>query len=373
MKRWLLIISGIMVLCLIGWGILELGASKGATDSRQPTKPKPLVVTQAVQKGEIANTLELTGSVEATRVARLASPAEGPVSDARIREGDAIRQGQRLLSIGRKKATEAMLASAEQDLKTEKEELVRIEKLVESGAIPKDQLQLAKAKHARMTAQLEKMKESSADYDIEAPWDGIISKVLIADGNYVAARNVLVEIFDPSSLVVRTAVPEAKSQDIQLAMEVSMKLDAYNGKSFRGKVVRIYPELDRRMRTRTAEVELVDEAKLVPGMFARLSLKLRSAKDALVVPSEAVIVTPKGLRVAYVVEGGKAVQRKVVIGIEGAGKVQIVSGVQPEEQIVIAGNEKLKDGVEVRVQGDQKQGAEKSKTKADVGAGGTGK
>jgi len=373
MKRWVLIISGVIVLGLVGWGILKLGASKGDAESQQPKKPKPLVATEAVQKGEIASMLDLTGSVEATRVARLASPAEGPISDARIREGDTVSHGQKLLSIGRKKATEAMLASAEQDLKTEAEELERIEKLVESGAVPKDQLQLARGKHSRMSAQLEKMKESSEDYDIEAPWDGIISKVLVAEGNYVAARAVLLEIFDPSSLVVRMAVPEAQSQDIVSDMEVLVKLDAYNGKSFRGKVVRIYPELDRRMRTRTAEVEVLDEAKLVPGMFARLSLKLRSQKDAIVVPSEAVIVTPKGSRVAYVVEEGKAVQRKVDTGIEGGGKVQILSGVQPGQQIVVAGNEKLKDGVEVRLQGDQKQGPEKSKSKGDADKGGAGK
>lgn len=372
MSRWVLVLSGVVILGFAYWGLVRIGSSPGHAASQQPKKPKPLVVTQAVQKGEIASTFDLTGSVEPTRVARLASPAEGPVSDARIREGDTVRAGQKLLSIGRKRATDAMLASAEQDLKTEKDELARIEKLVESGAIPKDQLQLARAKHARMVAQLEKMKESSADYEIEAPWDGIISKVLVADGNYVTARTVLVEMFDPNSLVVRTAVPEAQSQDIQANMEVAVKLDAYNGKSFRGKVVRVYPELDRRMRTRTGEIELVDEAKLVPGMFARLSLKLKAEQDAVVVPTEAVIVTPKGARVAYVIEGNKAVQRKVSTGIESAGSVQIVSGVQAGDQIVIAGNEKLKDGLEVRVKSDQEPATEKSKAGSEGARGGAG-
>lgn len=373
MKRWVLILSGVIFVAAAYWGLVRIGSSPGHAASEQPKKPKPLVVTQAAQKGEIANTFELTGSVEPTRVARLASPAEGPVSDARIREGDVVRAGQKLLSIGRKRATEAMLASAEQDLKTEMDELGRIEKLVESGAIPKDQLQLARAKHARMVAQLEKMKESSADYDIEAPWDGIISKVLVADGNYVAARTVLVEMFDPNSLVVRTAVPEAQSQDVGPDMEVSVKLDAYGGKSFQAKVVRVYPELDRRMRTRIAEIEIVDDTRLVPGMFARLGLKLKAEQDAVVVPSEAVVVTPKGVRVAYVIEDSTAVQRKVITGIESAGRVQIVSGVQPGEQIVVAGNEKLKDGLEVRLQGDKDQGADKPKSKGDVANGGAGR
>ena len=126
-------------------------------------------------------------------------------------------------------------------------------------------------------------------------------------------------------------------------------------KTFRGKLSRIYPELDRRTRTRTAEVEVVDAVDLVPGMFARLNLTLKSEKDTIAVPSEAVIVTPKGLRVAYVVEDGKAQQRKITTGIEGGGKIQILSGIKAGDQIVVAGNEKLKDGVEVRLPGAEKK------------------
>jgi RND family efflux transporter MFP subunit len=372
MKRWIFICVGLVVLSLAAWGILRVTHSKGAGQQKQQTKPKPLVVTETVKSGEISSTIELTGSVEATRVARLASPAEGPISNCTVREGDPVKKGQNVLSIGRKKATEALLMSAKQDVKTEQEELARIEQLVESGAIPKDQLDLARTKYHRALAQREKVKESSDDYEVVAPWDGIISKVMVADGNYVVPRTVMVEIFDPRSLVIRSAVPEAQSQELQLGMDVAVKMDAYNGKTFRGKISRIYPELDRRMRTRTTEVEVVDPVDLVPGMFARLNLILRSEKEIIAVPSEAVIVTPKGLRVAYVVEEGKAQQRKITTGIEGGGKIQILSGIKTGDQIVVAGNEKLKDGIEIRLPEAEKKGAEtpKSQEGKDKGAAG---
>jgi multidrug efflux pump subunit AcrA (membrane-fusion protein) len=100
---------------------------------------------------------------------------------------------------------------------------------------------------------------------------------------------------------------------------------------------------------------------------------LKTEKDTVVVPSEAVIVTPKGFRVAYVVQDGKAVQRKISTGIEGGGKVQVLSGIKPGEQLVVAGNEKLKDGVEVRLPGDPKPGSEKPKSKGSPGTGGSAK
>lgn len=372
MKSKAIAIGCILVVGLGAWVIATFGTPNQGLKNAPPKKPKPLVVAEPVRKGEISSTLELTGSVEATRVARLASPAEGPIHDSQVREGDTATRGQKLLRIGRKTATEALLRSAEQELRTETEELGRIEKLVQSGAIPKDQLDVARARRARTMAQLEKVKESSQDYDIEAPWDGIISKVLVADGNYVAARSVLVEMFDPSSLVIRTAVPEAHSQDIFPEMEVSVRFDAHGGKVFHGKISRIYPELDRRMRTRTAEVMVSDDVQLVPGMFARLTVKMRSANDTVVVPSEAVLVTPNGQRVAYVIEEGKAVQRQVKTGIEAGGKVQILSGLHEGESLVIAGNEKLKTGVEVRLRGEQKQSPEKPNPKSNGSAGGAG-
>ena len=347
MKRWPLIILGIVILSMAVWGISRLTASQSTKEQRM--RPKPLVVTEKVKLSDISSTIELTGSVEATRVARLASPAEGPVSNCTIREGDPVKAGQNLLSIGRKKAADALLQSAKQDFKTEEEELARIEQLVESGAIPRDQLDLAKAKHKRAVAQLEKMQESSDDYEVVTPWDGVVSKVMVADGNYVVPRTVMVEIFDPGSLVVRTAAPEAQSQDLRLGMDVTVTLDAYNGKAFNGKISRIYPELDRRMRTRTVEVEIQDPIKLTPGMFARLTLNLKTVTDTVVVPSEAVIVTPKGLRVAYTIQDGKAVQHKIKTGLENKKQIQVIEGLNVGDALVVAGNEKLKDGLEIRL------------------------
>lgn len=348
MKRGLLFATIVVAIVFSFWGITRLGASKQSGPNEAPKKPKPLVKTESVNIGSISNSIELTGSVEAIRIAKLASPAEGPVVNCSVREGDLVKAGQKILSIGRKKAADALLKSARQDVDTEKEELGRIEKLVETGAIPRDQLDNAKAKYARMLAQLEKVKENSEDYDIEAPWEGVVSRVLVNDGNYVAARTVLVEIFDPKSLVVRMAVPESVSQEIPPEMDVNVKLDAHHGKSFEGRVSRVYPELDRRLRTRLVEVEISGEVSLTPGMFARLNMNVKSDSDHVVVPSEAVIVTPKGVRVVYVLEDCKARQRKVETGIEAEGKVQILSGLRPDEQIVVAGNEKLRDGVEIR-------------------------
>jgi membrane fusion protein (multidrug efflux system) len=350
MKK-LVVVLIVAALLLGGFAFWKYGPthSAQAAGTPSPKKPLPLVMTEMVKTQTISRTLELTGSVEPVRVARLASPAEGPVQNLKAREGDRVTVGEVLLTIGRKEAADAWLVSAREEVRKEAEELKRVEQLVEKGALPGDQLDRAKSTHERARAQLIKAEESSGDYQVAAPWDGIVCCVMVTDGNYVAPRAPLVEIFDPASLVIRLAVPEAEAATINQNMVVSVTLDAFRGKEYQGKISRVYPELDRRMRTRTIEVELMEQVALVPGMFARARLPLQTFQDAVVVPAEAVIVTPKGGRVAYVIEEGKAVQRKVNTGIEEGGKVQIVSGLKPGEILVVAGNEKLKDGVAVRV------------------------
>jgi RND family efflux transporter MFP subunit len=332
-------------------------AAEGASMPKEPQKAKalPVVMTEIAKPAAISKTIDLTGSVAASRVARMASPGEGPVVNCTVREGDMVRRGAQILSIGRNKAAQAMVAASQAALKEQEQELKRTQQLVQSGAIPGAQLDTIQSKFENARAQLAKAREGAEDYSVAAPWDGIVSKVLVKDGDYVAPRAALVEIFDPHSLVVRFAVPETQATDVQEKMAVAVQLDAHPGRVFQGRINRVYPELDTRMRARTVEAVLDEPVQLIPGMFARIQVLIKNIPDAIAVPSEAVIVSPKGDRLAFVAQDGKALRRKVETGIEEAGRIQIVKGIQAGEQVIIAGNEKLKDGVEVQVRSGANQ------------------
>lgn len=315
----------------------------------QPAKDLPKVLVQPAKLEAIARTLELTGSVTATRIARLAAPVEGPVQNCRVREGDHVRPGQQVVVIGRSRGAEALLTAAQQALSEQSQELSRVKQLVDNGAVPGAQLDAARSKYENARAQFAKAKESAEDYSITAPWAGVVSKVAVADGDFVAPRTTLVEIYDPHSLVVQVATPEAQSTQMREKMPVRVELDAYPGKTFKGEVSRVYPQLDIRMRTRAVEVSLLDPVDLIPGMFARTQVLLEQAAQAVVVPAEALRVSPKGGRMAFVLEDGKAVLRKLETGIEAEGKVQVLQGIAPGEQVLVAGHEKIKDGAAVSV------------------------
>jgi membrane fusion protein (multidrug efflux system) len=291
----------------------------------------------------------------------MSSPAEGPIINCGtpVREGDFIKRGQRLVCIGRDKTINAQLTAAQADLVREKSELERVKKLVENGAIPGDQLEITRARHENVKAQLARIEESRTDYLIGAPWNGVVSKVMVVEGDYVAPRTPLVEIFDPASLVVRFAIPESESQNVHIGngQSISITLDAYPGKAFPGRIIRIYPKLDPSTRTRLIEASLGKDIPLTPGLFARIKMKVETHENAVLVPAEAVLVNAKGDRVAFAVQDGKAWVRKVTTGIEADRRIEILSGVKPGEPVVVAGNEKLKDGTAVKM-GEKKNGPE---------------
>jgi len=367
MKKRIFLFTILIIGTLAVAGIVFFhGVPSEKSETEQPGKQKqpPQVRVIPATKSSISKTLELTGSVEPYRVALLASPAEGPVVDVRVREADRVTTGESLLSIGRKKAIDALIVSLREELKKEEDNLSRTRQLVESQALPGEQLDQARAAYEKVRALLIKAEETALDYIIKAPWAGVVSHVKVKEGEFVAPRAVLLEMYDPASLVIRASIPEKHAAEVVAGMRVDVGLDAYPDKVIPGRIERVYPYLDSRLRTRTVEIALDKSVNLLPGMFARLTLSLVSAEEVVIVPLEALVSTPKG-QVVFVFEEGKATARMVKTGIEADNRIEIISGIQSGDKVILAGNEKLKNGAEVRLAGNGKSGNGKNKTMAE--------
>ncbi len=234
---------------------------------------------------------------------------------------------------------EAELAAARETLRMLRAGPTATEIAVQEAAVKE-----ASAKLALAEAHL-------AECVIEAPFDGVITQVHVRPGDLAQPRSPLVEMYAPASLVVRFSVPEAHAAAVRPGLRLAATLDAFPGRKLPAEVVRVYPQLDPAMRTRTVEAALEADFELMPHQFARLTLQLRSVQDATVVPAEAVLETPDEGRAVFVVENGKAVRRRVQLGIEAEQSVQVLKGLEPGEQVVVAGHEGLKNGTAVRVAG----------------------
>lgn len=320
--------------------------------SESPGKPAPpaVVTVEKVVPGSFTRSIELTGSVEPTRVATLSSPAEGPVMECNIREGDAVKIDQVLLRIGRKGSASAELTAAREELQRQSREFDRIQSLVSEKALPAEQLDMARSNLENARAAFAQAQQVSSDYNVRAPWSGLVSRLHVADGKYVAPRAPLVDLFDPSSLVLRFQVPERYAIVVQEGDLLHARFDAFPKQSFETQVVRAYPELDRRLRQRTFEAALpLDTHNFKPGFFARIEMDLEQVKQAVTVPLVAITRDSAGQQLVYIAEAGKAVARPVETGFEQNGRVLIQQGLASGDAVIVQGIERISDGVAVQV------------------------
>jgi membrane fusion protein (multidrug efflux system) len=210
MKKWVTVLASLGAIVIIFFSVWPAGGQEKGQGGPPNTKPLPVVAVYKAQVAPLSRTLDLTGTATPTRQARLASPGEGPIQNCRVREGDQVKRGERLVTIGRSGAAAAQVTASAESLKEQQAELNRTKILVQSGAVPGSQLDTARAKYEGARALLAKAREMAGDFSVEAPWDGVVSKVLVKDGDFVAPRAPLVEMYDPHSLVIRLAVPEPR-------------------------------------------------------------------------------------------------------------------------------------------------------------------
>ncbi|MFW6107493.1 MAG: efflux RND transporter periplasmic adaptor subunit [bacterium] len=240
----------------------------------------------------------------------------------------------------RMEVAEAELAAAQQTLR-----------MLEAGPTPTETA-VQEAAVEEAAARLALAKAHLAECVLTAPSEGVITRVHVRPGDLAVPRSPLVEMYAPASLVVRFSVPEAHAAGVRPGLELEATLDAFPGRTFTAKVLRVYPHLDPRMRTRTVEARFDQARGLMPNQFARLKVRLELARDAVTIPAQAVLQAPDGAQSAYVVKEGKALRRDLQLGIEQGQRVQVTRGIEPGEQVVVKGNETLKEGAPVRLAGD---------------------
>ncbi len=183
--------------------------------------------------------------------------------------------------------------------------------------------------------ELEKTGKIKKYVHIHSPFDGVVIKVGVREGQFVTPRTELYQIADLSRVWVYVDVFEDELPWVQVGDEAEMKLAGIPGRVFRGRITYIYPYFEAKTRTVKVRLEFDNrDGMLKPEMFADVTIHAGRQVDAVVVPEEA-IVRSGSRELVFVVRGpGKFEPRVVEVGVSSDGMTQILSGVRAGEEVV---------------------------------------
>ncbi|RMH13373.1 MAG: efflux RND transporter periplasmic adaptor subunit [Gammaproteobacteria bacterium] len=183
--------------------------------------------------------------------------------------------------------------------------------------------------------ELKKTRRIKKDLHIHSPFNGIVMKVGVREGQYVTPKDELYMIADLSRVWVEVDVFENELQWIREGDEAVMQVAGFPGRKFVGKVSYIYPYMQKNTRTAKVRIEFDNrDLALKLDMFANVAIQARKRHDAIVIPAEAIVRSGEREQVFVVHGKGKFEPREVQTGLISEGRVQVLKGVKPGEMVV---------------------------------------
>ena len=312
-------------------------------------KPAGLPVKAvAVKVGKVSDEVTAVGTLLADESVIIRSEIDGRIVGLNFQEGQAVAAGTRLVTLDNSEY-EAQSAAVRADLKTEERRLSRTRELHQQNFISKDALDVQLGNVDRLKARLAEADSRVAKTQIRAPFSGTVGLRMVSPGAYVKAGEDIVRLESIGSIKADFRVPELFMSKIHPGQEVLLRLDAYPGEEFSGRVYAVEPVVDDRTRTVLMRARIPNKSnKLKPGMFVRVAVTLANRPNAIIVPEQSIWPQGRDTFVFRVVDG-KAVLTKIEIGNRQPGQVEVMSGLAPNDIVVTEGQIKLRDGAPVMV------------------------
>lgn len=304
---------------------------------------KPRVKLATVTARQVDQILEYTATVEAEVKNNIAPASPVRIDHIYVEVGDKVSKGQKLVQMDA-----ASLKQLKLQLDNQEIEFRRLDELYKVGGVSKSEWDASKMSLDVKKTSYRNLLENTS---LLSPISGIITARNYDNGDMYNGNTpvLVVEQIVPVKLLIN--ISENYFSKIKKGSPVKVKFDVFEGEVFNGKISLIYPTINA--ATRTFPVELVldnEEMKVRPGMFARVEVNFGS-ENHVVVPDLAVVKQAgSGDRYVFVYEKGKVRYQKVELGSRMGSEYELISGVDNNSQVVVAGHARLVNGTEVIIE-----------------------
>lgn len=326
----------------------------------------PTVTLVPVQKGKLSSTIAIPGELLPYQQVDLYAKVNSYVKKLLVDIGSEVHQGQLLATLEAPEIN-SQLAGAQSRIQQQQAiyfaSKATYDRLVSTsktpGTVSQNDLEQAEAKKNSDLANVEAAKSaykevgaSVAYLEIRAPFDGVITARNVNLGAYVGpggkGTDPLFVLQDQKRLRLVVSVPENYTGGLSNKNEVSFIVHALGNQKFTAKIQRLAGALDEKLRSERLEMDVYNkDKKLLPHMFAEVSVPLPTRDSTIILPKTAVATSTEKVFVIKVVNH-KAEWVNVKKGIEADGKIEVYGDIKPGDQVVKLASDEIRDGSTVK-------------------------
>jgi membrane fusion protein (multidrug efflux system) len=292
--------------------------------------------------------LELPGTIEPNTIVNVPVEMAGTIEKIFPEEGDLVNKGDIILRLD-SKLLEAELNRAKAQAEFDRKTLERSTSLLERGVVNQSQVEEAEARSVISDANFEVAKTNLDRTVVYSPITGILDEMINEEGEFVGRGDVVARIVDVGKVKVSIQVPEKDTPFIRNGATISVSVDALNNRQFQGIVTYMSEIADQSTRSTRVEITVDNSHRqLRAGMIVRTKIRRRTLSDVVMVPLASIIPLEEG-RVVYIEKEGIAEKREVEIGLIKGTEVQILSGLNPGDNLIVLGHRLVGPGQRINV------------------------
>ena len=355
MRKNIILAGVLMGMLVVGGGGYWLGKRDGGAAPGHAAKPGPvapassvLVEAVAVQTSRLAQAITAVGSLRSDESITIRPEVAGRISEIGFAEGQRVAKDSLLIRFDTS-VQRAELQQAEANLGLAKSRLDRARDLFTKNFISAQARDEAESNFRVAQAAYDLAQARMTKLEIRAPFSGLVGLRQVSVGDYVKDGQDIANLEAIDPLKVDFRVPEIYLKQVAAGQGLQISLDAFPSQTFNGRVFAINPLIDANGRSIVVRAIVNNaDARLRPGMFARVKLLTSDSRESMTIPEQALVPAGDDFYV-FKVADGKAVRTKVEIGQRQTGIVEITGGLANQDIVVTAGQIKIRDGSKVNV------------------------
>jgi RND family efflux transporter MFP subunit len=326
--------------------LLLASCSKSPADKSAASLPALPVTIARVEAAEIALPTELSGNVRSVQRATVAAKVMGTVAELPVSLGQRVAAGDLLLKLSAPEIA-ARVAQARAQLNIAARDLERERALLAKGASTSDLVRSLEDRHALAAAQLREAETMLGYTELRAPFAGVIAKKFVDAGDLAAPGQPLLSLDGVDDFQVEVAVPDSLVAPLALGQSLTVIVPS-TGRQFSGTLAEISSAADASARSVLMKISVPAGVDIRAGQFARVLLPGQAVR-ALLVPAGAVTRFGQMERAFVVGAEKRAVLRLVKTGRAHGERIEILSGLEAGESVVVAPPASLREGQPLEV------------------------